>query len=249
MRKEPVYQLQSVDRALLLIHLLRDQGSVTVKEASETLGVGASTAHRLLSALVYRDFAVQDAARTYNAGPALGIGAGPGRRVAVLRRVAEPHLARLRDALEETVNLSVLVGASVRIVAAAESTKVLHVGNQVGTILPAERSAAGKAELAWQDPRSVLSMLTDSQVAHEGRLADLLAELRRVRTQGYAVNLGEAEADVCAVGVPLHSIAGDIVGALSVAMPAGRFRAQSAPLIARDLTVEGELMKPKLHVS
>ena len=44
-----------------------------MSEAAERLGVARSTAHRLLSMLLYRDFAVQDEDRRYDAGPVLSL--------------------------------------------------------------------------------------------------------------------------------------------------------------------------------
>jgi IclR family transcriptional regulator, acetate operon repressor len=52
------YRIEAVDRALLLIRLLNEQGSVSVSEAAAELGVAPSSAHRLLATLCYRGFAV-----------------------------------------------------------------------------------------------------------------------------------------------------------------------------------------------
>src|SRR3989442_11648104 len=71
MKNKPRYPLQSVDHALQLLQILRDNGSLRVSEAAQELGTARSTAHRLLAMLVYRDFAVQDEARKYLPGAAL----------------------------------------------------------------------------------------------------------------------------------------------------------------------------------
>src|SRR5438445_335664 len=71
MKNKPPYPLQSVDHALQLLQILRDNGSLRVSEAAQELGTARSTAHRLLAMLVYRDFAMQDEARNYLPGPAL----------------------------------------------------------------------------------------------------------------------------------------------------------------------------------
>jgi IclR family acetate operon transcriptional repressor len=243
MRKEPTYKLNSVDRALVLLHLLRDQGSVTITEAAETLQIGVSTAHRLLTALVFRDFAVQDSSRAYRAGPALGLSVGPGRRVALLRGVLGGHLEQLRDRTRETANLSVLVGASARIIAAAESPQALHVGNQVGTILPAHRSAAGRAELSRMDDRAIDTLLSSEPDVH---VADVLKEVRRTRERGYAVNYGEAESNICAIGVALLGADGEPMGALVIAMPSYRFDIAIEQSLADELAAVARSVQPLL---
>ena len=71
MKNKPSYALDSVDNALLLVQMLRDQGRLRVRQAAEDLGIAPSTAHRLLAMLVYRDFARQDEHRCYVPGPGL----------------------------------------------------------------------------------------------------------------------------------------------------------------------------------
>jgi DNA-binding IclR family transcriptional regulator len=67
--------IASVDHALQLTTVLQVEGSLSISEAAERLGVALSTAHRLLSMLVYRDFAVLEADKRYAAGPVLSLGA------------------------------------------------------------------------------------------------------------------------------------------------------------------------------
>jgi DNA-binding IclR family transcriptional regulator len=249
MRKEPAYKLNSVDRALVLLHLLRDQGSITVSEAASTLDVGVSTAHRLLAMLVFRDFASHDDGRVYRAGPALGISVGPGQRVALLRRAMQVPLDRLRDLTGETANLSVRVGSFARIVAAAESAQALHVGNQVGTLLPAHLSAAGKAELACLPREEVIALLSSAPETADASPIDattVLAELKTVRARGYAVNDGKAEPGISAVGVPLRSQTGEVVGAVSIAVPSFRFDSRVRDAVAGALLASAAQVQPAL---
>src|SRR3989442_5129785 len=97
MKNKPRYPLQSVDHALQLLQILRDNGSLRVSEAAQELGTARSTAHRLLAMLVYRDFAVQDEARNYLPGPALSAPQATGGRVpATGRRGCPPPVGRLR---------------------------------------------------------------------------------------------------------------------------------------------------------
>jgi IclR family transcriptional regulator, acetate operon repressor len=45
MKNKPSYALESVDNALLLVQMLRDQGRLRVRQAAEDLGIALSTAH------------------------------------------------------------------------------------------------------------------------------------------------------------------------------------------------------------
>jgi IclR family acetate operon transcriptional repressor len=126
-----------------------------VTDVAARLGVSASTTHRLLEMLVYRDFAEQLPDRRYGSGPVLRRGTTPEASVAPLRAVALPHLQGLVDALGETANVMVLAGADVRFVATVECDHVLRVGDRTGRVLPARLSSGGKAaRRQWHDRRA-----------------------------------------------------------------------------------------------
>src|SRR6476469_338717 len=86
------YALTSVDHALRLAVMLQVEGPLSVSDAAERLDVARSTAHRLLSRLVYRDFARQGEDRRYHAVPVMSWTADAQSRTALLRTIAMPHL-------------------------------------------------------------------------------------------------------------------------------------------------------------
>lgn len=218
MKNSPAYAIASVDSALHLAQLLQQEGSLSVSEAAELLGVARSTAHRLLAMLVYRDFAEQGGDRRYRPGPLLG--RTPATPALDLRKAALPHLERLVEVLEETVSLQVLVGTHVRFVVSVECRRALRVGDRSGKVLPAHRVAGGKALLALLPRDDLTALYRGSDVD----LARLRKQLALVRTRGFAVNDRETEDDVTAVGVPVLSVERRPVAAVSVAVPSVRFR-------------------------
>lgn len=244
MRKQSPYTLASVDNALLLIHALRDQGTLTVTEAAEMLKVAPSSAHRLLTTLTQRDFAMQDVRHVYHAGPALGLPPGRGHLLTTLRREALPQMESLSERVGETVNLAVRIGAHVRFVANVESTRLVRVGDQEGTVLPAHLTSGGQAILAAStDDELRRQYRVDGPVSErplqltDGAWRHLAASLRRVRVQGYAVNRGAAEPDVYAVGMVVRHGSGPALAAMSIAMPRSRFRPSTTGMLAHELAL------------
>lgn len=260
MENKPPYPLQSVDNALHLLQLLRDQGALRVSEAAAELGTVRSTAHRLLAMLVYRGFAVQDDNHRYLPGPALSAPSllgGP--RMQRLRRTLLPHMEALCDRVNESVNLMVRVGTQTRFLATVESHQALHVGDRQGTILPAHLSSGGRALLAELDDAQLAELYltgeapqpanrrpTGATVANgdtglsPADFQQLLDGIRAVRKSGYALNLEATEAGICAIGKCVADRSGQVVGALSIAAPAARFpRDRISPLAAElRLTVD-----------
>jgi DNA-binding IclR family transcriptional regulator len=233
-QNKPAYAITSVDSALLLAVLLRQEGPLRVTDAARRLGVSVSTAHRLLGMLIYRDFAVQLGDRRYAAGPVwLAAPGHPGPTVQ-LRELALSHLQRLVALTRETANLLVLDGDLVRFVATVECDQVLRVGDRTGRSLPARLASGGRA---------LLAELCAEELAetHPGLAAPeretLARELDGVRRLGFAINREQTEQGLTAVGVAVPGPDADgsppLRAALSVSMPTARFSEQRlAPLVS-----------------
>jgi DNA-binding IclR family transcriptional regulator len=236
-KNRPPYAIASVDAALLLAALLQQEGPMRVTDAAQRLGVSVSTAHRLLGMLVYRDFAEQLPDRRYGAGRMLQSGPVAPLEAARLREVALPHLRRLVDTVGETANVVVLAGSDVRFVATVECGHVLRVGDRTGRTLPAHRSSGGKAVLAALAPDQVVAVLgaLDEQTA-----ARLRRELAAVRGRGFAVNDGETEAGLTAVGVAIPARPGPPTAAISLALPTARYSRELLPGWVSALTAAAE---------
>ncbi len=225
MKNKPPYAISSVDHALHLAALLQQEGPMRVTDAAERLGVSASTAHRLLAMLVYRDFAEQGGDRRYRAGKVLRPADVSEAPVSLLRRVALPHLERLVEEVRESANLLVLAGPEVRFIATVECDQVLRVGDRVGRTLPAHLTAAGKALLAALRPEEVGALYDGTEVD----LTRLRRELGLVRRRGFALNDQRTEAGLTAVGMLVRGPAREPAAAVTLAMPSARFHRDRLP--------------------
>jgi IclR family acetate operon transcriptional repressor len=229
-QKRPTYSIEAVDNALQLLQLLRDGGTLRLKDAAQELGVAPSTAHRLLAMLVYRGFAIQDETRRYVPGPAMGVGPAGLSWTRLLRSVAQPHMELLSARLNETVNLMVRVGTKVRFLATVEGNNVLRIGDRQGTVMPADKTSGGKVMLAALELPMIEQLFRSNNAEIGGDTipdADypaFLHELESIRTNGFAANFEGTEEGVSALGMALRNRHGHVVGALSVATPATRFR-------------------------
>lgn len=235
-----VSTVAAVDRALDLLGLLRRTGDVSVSEAAHHLGCAPSTAHRLLTTLVLRGFAVQDHRRRYRPGPQLtGVPEPlPGRTR--LAQLALPVLEAARDTLGETVHLMVLQGTEIEFVEGAESRTQLRVVAHRGERLPAFTSAGGKAMLARLSNPELDRLYADGLVSWPGARVSTRQGLRRmmarVRGEGYAVNIEETERGVSGVGVAVLDAADRPLAAVTSATPSVRFARTDLPAHVQVLT-------------
>ncbi|MBI0382577.1 IclR family transcriptional regulator [Streptomyces albiflaviniger] len=191
-----------------------------VTDAAERLGISPSTAHRLFAMLVYRDFAEQTEDRRYRAGQVLRPAEMSEAPVALLRRLALPHLQRLVEETQESANVMVLVGTEVRFIATVECGQILRVGDRVGRSLPAHRSSGGKAILAALPPEELAALYQGDESVELPRLK---RELALVRKRGFAINDQLTETGLTALGLLLREPSGLAEVALSLAMPTARF--------------------------
>src|SRR5207302_5722000 len=185
----------AVENALRLLQLYREREVLGVSETARLLGVGRSTAHRLLTTLRAHGFVVQDASRAYRVGPALRELGAAIAESGVVRARCRPFMQALCDELGETVNLVALRGSEAVFVDSVESRRPLRVAGREGVVLPAHAVSAGKALLAALPvdvlrelyAEEVLTRLTERTLRTR---TELEAQLQLVRERGYAVNIG-----------------------------------------------------------
>jgi IclR family acetate operon transcriptional repressor len=224
--KNDAYPLESVDRALRLLTLLQAGQSLTVTGAAKHLDVVPSTAHRLLGALVRRDYATRDERRGYVGGPALG-SRQQHITLGSLSAAAAPFLQEMQAAFDETAHVMVLQGRLIRFVDGMESSKALRVSVRSGGTMPAHSSAGGKAMLAALTTQEIEERYRDGlppwPTAKVTSLLALHRELNGVRERGYGINVEETEQGVSGVAAAVLTPGGRPVAALTFAVPSSRF--------------------------
>ena len=239
LKTPPAYVVTSADHALRAAVMLQMEGPLTVSQVAERLGVARSTAHRLLSTLVYRDFAVQDDERKYHPGPVLALARHSRSGTSQLRSAALPHMERLVDLVDETVNLTVRTGATARFAASVECTQALRVSSREGMAFPAHRTTGGLVLLAALSPDDVEALYAEGHDAggpdDRPDMTRLRADLAKVGKAGFAVNDERSERGIVAVGVPVLGAEGMPVAGLSVSMPSFRYDRNRLPALVETL--------------
>ncbi len=197
-----------MDRALTLVTLLAERGSLSVTEAGRELGVAPSTAHRLLSTLCHRNSPYR-ATNASTPGPALLAR----RRPEALRwpTGSAPTSSGCTTSWARRCISWCGTGAEIRFVDGIESRHPLRVGLRTGARMPAYCTSGGKAMLADLEPaRSTPSMPEDYRRGRARRSTTSPPCTRRSRPcdATVSVNHEESEPGVTAIGASIGGIDG-----------------------------------------
>jgi len=200
--------MQSATRVVKVIEHLAESPLSRLDDIAELLGVHKSNASRLLATLRELGWVSANEDRTqYSLGPrmiVLGRAAAPGDEFATAQQLA----AELAQRTGETVNLSIAAADSMVTIGEVPSSHDLRVSRSIGTTDPFHTSAVGKLHLAslGEEALEVLLDRIELEPATSRTIRDrevLLAELERVRADGYATNIGEQREEISAFAVPL----------------------------------------------
>lgn len=218
-----------LNKTLDILEALANAEGMTVAELATASGVNKAATYRILNTLERRGYAVRstDGVRKYSVGPAFRALARDSHSPGDLLNVARPHLRRLWEEFDETVNLGVLNQDQVLYLDIMESDQGLRTTVDVGSHDDLHSTALGKAMLAGlpvSDARQLLSHA--DMVAKTPRtltsLPDLMAEVDRTRTRGYALDDEENEPGARCVAAAIIDGRGRPIGALSMSGPAWR---------------------------
>jgi len=220
---------QSLERGLAILSSFNsDRPLLGVSELSRELKLSRSTAHRYISTLARLGYLHQDSdSRRYRLGPrVLDLGFSAINSMD-LCEIAAPHLRRLSDETQHTVNLAILDGADVVYIERCRTTRPgqreIGLNLHVGARLPAYCTALGKAILAFVPEERLEKIMEHIDFAPRGpnTLTDPKAfreELDKIRTSGIAVNDEELAYGLRSIAAPIHSSSGEALAALNLAV-------------------------------
>lgn len=211
--------------ARLLKAFVGDRRELGVTEAARQLGLGKSTAHRLLSTLAQERLLEQDP-RTgaYRLGLAMYELGSSVSTYTVLHEVCAPVMDQLRAATKGSVQVAVLDGHDVLYVERRETSATLRLFGRVGHRFPANVTGSGKLLLAFlpEERREALLVGWDLPKRTEQSLNDpemLRSQLVSIRARGWAESFGETELELASIAAPVRNAAGDVVAAISIVLP------------------------------
>jgi IclR family pca regulon transcriptional regulator len=245
--------VQSVDRAFAVLRCFgADTPALSLADVAARTDLDRAAARRYLLTLERIGYVGHSGQRFYLRPRILELGYAYLSSL-TLPQLAQPHLAALAQALQESCAITVLDRTDIVYVAVVNATRGLSITLTVGNRLPAYCTAMGRVLLSALDDQQLRKLLdqsdhprhTENTVFDTEQIVGIVEQTRRA---GWAVVDQELESGVRSVAVPVRDGAGVIVAAASVSVPASRIpMSQMRNQIRRTLTsrvaeLEGHLI-------
>jgi DNA-binding IclR family transcriptional regulator len=235
---------RSLERGLAVLEWLATAPQpVPLADVARGLGLHRSTAYHLLQSLASAGYVAQEeATRAYALTQKLWQISGRGVPPERIGELAHPFLEALTRETGEGSSVAVWHHGQVRIVAKRDADGPVRVVQDVAAQRPLYCTAVGKALAAWMTPQALDAVLDG--VTFERRTAKtivgreaLLAELRRIRNAGYAIDDEEQYEGLRCVAMPVSGAEGETLATVCVVGPKHRMTHQKMVAVRGPLSV------------
>lgn len=230
-QEEPkLYGSTLVKSKKILDYLACQFNAITLTQLSQGVNMTKPTTRKILDTLVYLNWVTE----TKN-GFSLGTGviryAEAARNQLNIVQIADPYLKRLSKMCDETVNLVIPHGNHVILVNKYESSHSVALKSVIGGQMDMYSTSVGKSVLASYDEYDFNEYLSSIELrpktpATISNKDDLQKEIGKVKSQGFAYELEENEAEIACVGTSIQ-IGEEILGAFSISAPIYRVNESS----------------------
>lgn len=241
--REQESQAPALQRGLAILELLAGrEGGVTLSEISSALNLSPASIFRLTGVLEEAGYVERcEATRQFTLTRKLLLLGQPKNSGRGLVESCLPAMRSILQETGETVQLCCLADDACVIIEQLASTFPFKYIVDLGSRPPLYCCAPGKALMAFiPEPERVDMAGRISFHAHTAKTltssADLLTDLDKIRSLGYAVDHGEHFEGIHCVAAPVLDRHGNAVAAITIAGPSSRIQ-------ARKFARFGEIMK------
>jgi IclR family transcriptional regulator, pca regulon regulatory protein len=220
---------QSLERGLAILSAFRSgRPLLGISELGRDVGLSRSTTHRYVSTLAALGYLQQDGGtKKYRLGPrVLDLGFSAINSME-LREVAAPHLRELSDASGYTANMAILDDLDIVYVERCRSSQAkqreIDLNLHVGARLPAYCTSLGKVLLAYLPPDQQRARVQRITFTRRGpntltTRPAFVAELKRIRSEGFAINNEELAYGLRSIAAPILTHDGSAGAAINLAV-------------------------------
>ncbi len=217
--------MRAVQRTLAVLDCFApERPSLTLQEIANRIGLPKSTAFRLVQSLDKAGYLVRLENQQYCLSFRLTRLAGLVQSTLNIRQIARPVMIELARQANETVTLNTVSGHNRVCIDVIDNPSPLMSVTKPGEHVRLVDGATAKILMAYL-PKNEQKEAVAYAVKMSGRKRpDLLAELERIRRQGYAITHGERVLGLTAASAPIRDADNDVKYCITVTGPTVRMQ-------------------------
>jgi len=225
----------AVLKVFAILQALSEQRDTGISELSVRLAMPKATVYRFLQTMKTLGFVRQEAdSERYGLAMKVFELGSRALQYPELVDLSKHHMQLVADATGETVHLGTLIDSEIIYVHKVDSRHMLGMYSRVGRRAPLHCTAIGKVLMAWEFPErrdrilagASFERFREKTITERGAF---LAELDRVRAQGFGEDREEFDDHIRCLGVPIFDRLAMPIAGLSVSFPTFRYDAAKAP--------------------
>lgn len=221
----------ALDRGLQIIEYVAScDAPPQISDVIEALGIPRSAVYELMHTLRERNYLeAGDDGRLHTGHRLFAVGSRYGQRLDIAE-LARLVAAKVRDEVNETIQVATLEGRHVLYIAKAEPTRMVRLVSSVGRRLPAHCTAIGKVQLAQLPDHELRALFDGAELESFTSRSitdfdELLERLHGIREDGVAHDDRESNEEVCCVAAPVFDVDGSTAAGISISVPYERMTA------------------------
>ncbi|PND38837.1 DNA-binding transcriptional regulator KdgR [Paucibacter aquatile] len=242
----------AVLKVFAILQALSERSETGISELSVRLAMPKATVYRFLQTMMTLGYVRQqaDSERYGLSMKAFELGA-KALQYPDLVDLAKHHMQMLADKTGETVHLGTLIDSEIIYVHKIDSRHTLGMYSKIGRRAPLHCTAIGKVLMAWEHPErrdrildsAEFKRFRDKTIVERG---PYLAELERVRAQGYGEDREEFDDHIRCLGIPIFDRLNQPIAGMSISFPTFRYDEEKAPEIIAMLTAASRDISTRL---
>ncbi|MCD5001661.1 IclR family transcriptional regulator [Enterococcus saccharolyticus] len=195
-----------------------------VRELARELEQSHTKIFRILETMKEEGFVIQNPeTKKYSLGsPFIELG-NVAKKQFNLEEALRPCLIELRDALDESIFLTVINKNQGRTLLAVDSQQGVKFTAFEGSLEPLYAGASYRAILAYQEETFIDEILSEKMIPYtEKTILDKTVhykKLEEIKQKGYAISYGEYTKDVCAIAYPIKDASKKVRASLTISGP------------------------------
>ncbi|MBP2075858.1 IclR family transcriptional regulator [Oceanobacillus polygoni] len=142
-----------------------------------------------------------------------------------INKIVRPYLESLSTELHHSIYFAMYYSQYKKLsfIDSVKSSSALQYVLDLGVLEPIHIAASGKTILAYLSNLEVAAVLESEKVSVSEK-NEILEELARIRSQGYAITANERKKGAMSIGSPIFNSSGEVIGSVICVIPISDYK-------------------------